>query len=41
MSKDLDELNKAIWDAMPKEQRIKQTCNLMALRASIAAELNK
>ena len=38
MSKELDELNKAIWESMSKEQRTKQTCHLMALRASMAAE---
>ena len=38
MSKELDELNKAIWESMSKEQRMKHTCHLMALRASIAAE---
>ena len=38
MSKELDELNKAIWESMSKEQRMKQTFHLMALRASIAAE---
>jgi hypothetical protein len=38
MSKELDELNKAIWESMSKEQRIKQTSHLMALRSSIAAE---
>ncbi len=38
MSKELDELNKAIWESMSKEQRIKYTCHLMALRASIATE---